>query len=450
MMISIGIDVGTTTICGVAADAENGDLLKSITLDNDSFINNDIVYEKAQNPERIFELITKILDDLFNEFETIVSIGISNQMHGILYVDNNGNALSPLYIWQDERGNEKFNSSKTYAEHLSEIAGYTVAAGFGLTTHYYNLLNNNVPANAVKICTVGDYIAMRLCKQNSPVMHISNAASLGVFNIKNNEFDVEKLKLAKIDTSILPKVISDFNILGEYKGAGVCVAVGDNQASFIGSVIGDNALLINVGTGAQVSVCTNNTKSADGVEIRPLFGEKRICVGASLCGGRAYALLENFFKECLSYFGNTTADDLYKKMDSLALSEEKTEPLKISTLFCGTRNNPALRGGVENLGIENFTPKAFVCGVLNGIADELENFYKSMNVDIIPKIIVGSGNGIRKNEPLKKLLSERFNMQLLIPKNREEASFGAMIASLVASGVYKDVETAENNLVKLI
>ena len=34
----IGLDIGTTTICGIAVDADTGRLLKSVTLDNDSFI----------------------------------------------------------------------------------------------------------------------------------------------------------------------------------------------------------------------------------------------------------------------------------------------------------------------------------------------------------------------------------------------------------------------------
>ena len=34
----IGLDIGTTTICGIAVDAQSGELLKSKTLDNGSFI----------------------------------------------------------------------------------------------------------------------------------------------------------------------------------------------------------------------------------------------------------------------------------------------------------------------------------------------------------------------------------------------------------------------------
>ena len=37
--------------------------------------------------------------------EDIAVIGITGQMHGIVYTDCNGMAISPLYTWQDGRGN---------------------------------------------------------------------------------------------------------------------------------------------------------------------------------------------------------------------------------------------------------------------------------------------------------------------------------------------------------
>ena len=46
----IGLDIGTTTICGIAVDAESGKLLKSITLDNDSFIDGK-PFEKYSRPK---------------------------------------------------------------------------------------------------------------------------------------------------------------------------------------------------------------------------------------------------------------------------------------------------------------------------------------------------------------------------------------------------------------
>ena len=44
-------------------------------------------------------------------------------MHGIVYIDGHGNALSPLITWQDGRGDLSYRDGLTYAEHLSKASG---------------------------------------------------------------------------------------------------------------------------------------------------------------------------------------------------------------------------------------------------------------------------------------------------------------------------------------
>ena len=81
----IGLDIGTTTICGIAVDAQSGELLKSKTLDNGSFIGGK-PFEKIQSPEMIIEKVTAIAAELFEEFQPVCAIGITGQMHGIVYL----------------------------------------------------------------------------------------------------------------------------------------------------------------------------------------------------------------------------------------------------------------------------------------------------------------------------------------------------------------------------
>ena len=77
-----------------------------------------------------------------------------------------------------------------------------------------------------------------------------------------------------------------------YKDIPVTVAIGDNQASFLGAAGSENnTLLVNMGTGGQISVLTDQYFETEGIEARPFLGGKYLLVGASLCGGKAYALL---------------------------------------------------------------------------------------------------------------------------------------------------------------
>ena len=303
-MKAIGLDIGTTTICGVVLDGERGEVLYSKTLPNDTAAECKNRFERTQDPEKIWVRIRQILNEMSQQHPDADSIGLTGQMHGILYVDAQGEAVSPLYTWQDESGNCIQKENKTYAEVLTERTGYFAATGFGMTTYYYHQVNGIVPERAAHLCTIGDYIAMKLTGSKVPVITVSNAASLGLFNLEKGELDLEAARKAGLDTTLFPKVVKGEVQVGTvtgqtaYEGIPVGAALGDNQASVIGTVkVPEKTVLVNVGTGSQISVGSRKYVPDASVELRPLTEQDYIFVGACLCGGRAYAALEQFFRQ---------------------------------------------------------------------------------------------------------------------------------------------------------
>ena len=97
MLRFIGLDIGTTTISAVCIDGENGTVLKAVTVDNDTVIESDNPVRRMQDAEKIKEKVLKIKDDLVKEFSPIDAIGVTGQMHGVVYIDAEGKAVSPLY-----------------------------------------------------------------------------------------------------------------------------------------------------------------------------------------------------------------------------------------------------------------------------------------------------------------------------------------------------------------
>lgn len=419
----IGIDIGTTSICGIVFDTDKKTIVKSETLPNKSFIKSENSFEKIQNPSVIMETVYELLES----FETgdISAIGFSGQMHGIVYTDENANAVSPLYIWQDERAALEYKDGKSYAQTLGCFAGY------GLATDFYNEKNGLVPENAKYLCTIADYAVMQLCGLKKPLVHITNAASLGCFDVERNVFTT--------DNSRLPDVTAEFKAAGEYKSIPVCVALGDNQASFIGSVSNADDALINVGTGSQISWLSKSLVNADGVENRPFDGKRYLAAGCALCGGRAFAMLEKLFREIATLASETEINSLYPQIDKLL--ENKTETtLSADCRFCGTRNDPSVRGGIYSISENNFTAADIALAVLNGMADELYQMYS--NGGKRAERLVCSGNGIRKNAALRRVVSNLFGCEIKIPLFEEEASFGAALAASVACGFSKDIAEA--------
>lgn len=427
-MCILGIDVGTTSISVVVVTIADGKVLESVTVKNDAFIQSDKKGERIQDVGNIVQKVLTITAELTERFD-VKCIGVTGQMHGILYYDKRGKAVSPLYTWQDERALIPLKSGKSSVEEIFELTGYNVPSGYGIATHYYNMKNGLVPTDAVGLCTIGDYIVCSLVGL-VPKMHASNGASLGLFNLKINRFDEDALKKVGISPKFIPPVTSSARIAGIYNGIPVAVAVGDNQASFIGSVSDiDNGLLLNVGTGSQVSATTEYRDNLELCELRPLLGSKYLAVGSALCGGRAYAILEKFFASFAKELG--VEADQYAIMEKLASSA--TTSLKVTTTFSGTRKNPDSKGSISNIDEDNFTPSALTLGFIHGIVDELYGFAKELGKKTL---LVGSGNGIKKNPILSSYAEKLFDAELKTPENNEEAAIGACLFAGVSSGIF--------------
>lgn len=416
-MNSIGIDIGTTTISGVILN-EEGDILYRKTIANDSFIETGIDGERIQDVHLIIEKACCLLDECMGQYDDIQSIGLTGQMHGILYLNQEGKAISPLYTWQDNRGQYLLSQMNSFLKQ-------PVASGYGLVTHIACKQQGNVPVEAVSLCTIMDYLGMVLTNRKTPLMHISNGASLGFWNLENNTFDVENLQKWDVSKDFLPELTAEIVALGKYKNVPIYVALGDNQASFLGTVGNqENVCLVNMGTGGQVSMLVDHLVQAKGIETRPLTSQRYLLVGASLCGGRAYAILEKFFRTYV-YASTGIEKSQYEVMEKFASMIEETT-LEVCTTFDGTRINPLQKGSISQMTEDNFIPEHFIFGTLQGMVRELFEMYQSMGIEA--SSIMASGNGIRKNKTLQKITQATFQLPLTLGKYEEEAACGAALS----------------------
>ncbi len=424
----LGIDIGTTSVCAVVID-ENGGLLRSLTQSN------TFGYAKGparmQNADGIAQKCREICAELSAAYP-IASIGVSGQMHGILYVNAEGAALSPLYSWQDERGNLPADDG-SYAEELSRRSGCRVSTGYGCCSVYYDVRNGAVPPDAAAFCTIGDYVAMQLCGRKAPLVHDSCAASLGLFDLQNRCWDEDAIQKAGMPRAIFPRVTDRVEALGlTPTGATVYTCIGDNQASVYGSVRDESAFLLNIGTGSQISMISRTYVKPPVGEVRPYLNGAYLVAGCPLCGGYSYRLLKDFFD---SVAGEVSYDTMNAwALSALAAQERGTlRTPAIAPTFRGTREDPARRASITGLSEANFNAPALTLGVLKGISGELREFYTAFAALLGERTwAVGAGNAVRLNEALRRVLREDFGCEVSIPAHTEEASFGAARAAAQA------------------
>ena len=161
-MKAIGIDIGTTTISMVVLDTDKQVVLDSRTVSNGTFLDTGREWERIQDTEQIVPKVMEVLEELLGHYNDIKTIGLTGQMHGIVYVNKEGKCVSPLYTWQDGRGNLPGKDGLTLTERIEKQTGISVYTGYGLVTHLYQCEMGAVPKDAAAICTIGDYMGMCL------------------------------------------------------------------------------------------------------------------------------------------------------------------------------------------------------------------------------------------------------------------------------------------------
>ena len=360
----------------------------------------------------------------------VTEIGVTGQMHGVLAWS--GTEHSGLENWQSPLA----QTSGTL-KRITRIPGCeNLASGFGFAT----LAVSGWRRQYRHAATIMDYFAALLTRRKTPATDPTNAASWGLWNIRRGDWNRNAIRALEIPEEILPQIVPSGSCLGplcrewsERLGIPadipVRVPLGDNPAALLGSGgVPETDLFLTVGTGAQLAFIPNGkeAESCGALELRPFPGGRLLAVSASLCGGKAMEVLADFIGDVLNSFSvSVPRGEIYRK-----LSEEVPEgisPLTVSTHFTGERNNPALRGGIAGIGMDNlrFHPlcRAWCEGILNAL---LNGFPQTVLTE--RRRLVVNGNAIRKSPLFRQVIRERFpDLENILPENCEEAACGAAI-----------------------
>jgi sugar (pentulose or hexulose) kinase len=468
----LGIDLGTTTITALALDTEQGDILTCHTEPNRA--ETTAAADKAQGfsewdmgamADTARVCLRGVAQRLGDRCGELAGIGLTGQQHGVILVDRRLVPITPFINWQDRRGEQTVaGNDKTYvrqaAERLGEDAprrtGCKLAAGYLAVTLFWMQQTDALP-RAGTACFASDYLGALLTGR-APVTDPTLGASSGVFNILTRDWDLDLLAALDLPRSLFPEVRESGEALGPLTpamakatglatGLPVFVGIGDNQASFLGSVADHReTVLVNVGTGGQVAAVINQCHYDPLLETRPFPQGGYLLVCAGLCGGRSYAVLENFFREVAARFGTARADKaLYQTMNLLAAEVPPgANGLRCEPFFTGTRHQPELRASWSGISAENFTPAHMTRALLEGMARAFRTGYEAIG-RYLPsprRRLVGAGNGLRENAVLAEIVARELGLPLAVPLHREEAAFGAALLAAVGAGIVPNLAAA--------
>ncbi|MCE5259176.1 MAG: hypothetical protein LLG44_08985, partial [Chloroflexi bacterium] len=466
MTLLLGLDIGTTHIgAGVFEPGAPSRLVASLQLPNTAAYYED---DRAElDLGALFALVQRTLrqatDALGSRAADIAGIGITGQQHGLALLGRDNQPLAPAITWQDRRTLQPDADNRTTLARFIEQAGgleafYPMgcipAAGY-LGSSLYWLQQHTLPDNATA-CLIPDAVCAYLAGAR-PMTDPTDAGSTALYDLERGEWSRSILQNLHISLGLLAPVAPSGSLAGCLgpdvaaatglkAGLPVAVALGDNQASFLGSVrTPETSLLLNVGTGAQCSAMADTFTRLDGLDTRSFPGGRYLLVGAGLFGGRSYAYLQNLFQQVArQLLGIAAPPELYEQMNALAAAVPSgCDGLRCLPLFSGTRADPKLRASFTGISADNLTPGHLTRALLEGMCEVFYSFAEHMQPCIGRRdVLVGAGNGIRRNPVLCQILAGRWGVPLHLPAWEEEATVGAALCAAVAIGYVHNWEAA--------
>lgn len=447
----VGFDFGTTSLSAIVINLNNKKIEKELCYTTHAYLPFEDTRKKEQSLTILSGLFYKMLDDIHTtDGIQIISYGFTGQMHGIIGLNCNNEAVTNLVTWQDKSGSIILPSGKSLLEEVQSCTDEALAEGYGIIT-LYKWINHEKRTDIVSFCTVADYFAGQLAKAPANLMDATNAHSVGLFDIQMLNWNRSTIRKLNLEQIRFPEITSGPHIIGymnpEAENRPVACSIGDNQASFLGSVVNPSvSILLNAGTGTQLSCLIKKEeisiykKYADGFEtqLRPYNKDSFLLATSFINGGSVYKSLFNFFREVGSeLLGMKNLDEasLWKQMEVAGQSAFEAEnQLQISPLLDGQRKDLSIRGSISGLSVSNFHPGYFVAGFLNGLAEHYKTgFFPELEKRT--KYICGSGNGLKRNALFRKSIEKTFGRPLYTVSYNEEAAVGAALNGSIATGI---------------
>jgi xylulokinase len=279
-MYSLGIDIGSSSIKASILELRTNKVLASDFYPKQEM---EIIAHKAgwaeQNPDTWWDNIKILLKDLFSDTKIdskkIKFIGISYQMHGLVTVDKDGNALRPSIIWCDSRAVE-IGKKASLELGVKKIESLLNSPG-NFTASKLKWVQENEPEIYRKIFKVmlpGDYIAYKL---TGSFVTTKSGLSEGIFwDFKKEEISEELLSYYNIDKNLIPEIVDTFSNQGKIS-IEIAKELQLNEDAIIAYRAGDqpnNALSLNVFNSGEVAATAGTSGVVYGISDELKFDRK--------------------------------------------------------------------------------------------------------------------------------------------------------------------------------
>lgn len=460
MKYVIGIDIGTSGTKTVLFD-ENGRALRSSTVEYPLYQPKNGYAE--QNPADWFNAAAETVKTVISQTDvnSIVGVGLSGQMHGLVMLDEKNEVIRPSIIWCDQRtaAECKEITEKVGAKKLIEITANPALTGF--TASKILWVRNNEPENYQKcrhILLPKDYVRFKMTGVYAT--EVSDASGMQLLDIAKRCWSDEVLKALDIDRALLPEVYESPEITGYISDEFSCLTglpagipvvggAGDNAAAAVGTgVAEDGKAFTTIGTSGVVFAHTSQMKIDPHGRIHTFCAAVPGCwhvMGVTQGAGLSLKWFRDNFCTSEKETAKLMNCDEYYLMDM----EAKTVPIGADRLFylpylMGERTphlDPDARGvffGISAVHTKKHMLRAVMEGVAYSLRDCVEVF-REIGIEATDMTACGGGG---KSPLWRQMLADLYGCNVKTTVISEGPALGVAILALVGAGVYKSVQEA--------
>ncbi len=455
MKAILAIDQGTTSTRAIAFSVSGKKLFSSQLEIKQYFPKNGWV---EHNPNEIWLKTLKVIKNVSGKCKRkkikIVTIGITNQRETtVLWDKTNGKPVYNAIVWQDRRTEDFCNRLKVKNKELiiRKKTGLFLDPYFSASKIKWIIDNIPKAKRLIKekkllFGTIDTFLIWKLTNGKVHASDATNACRTMLFNINNNKWDNEILKLFGISKDILPEVKNSADNFGVTKksiiGKSISIngVIGDQQAATIGQCcFSAGSVKSTYGTGAFVMMNTGTKK---------IFSKNKLLT--TICyrinNKNTYALEGSIF---VAGAGVQWVRDKLKlinnayETEKIAKSKKNNNGVYLVPAFTGLGApywSPNSRGLLSGL-TRNTDWKDIVRAVIESVAYQSFDLFKAMNNDGLKPKVVKVDGGMVSNNWFSQFLSDILDIKVIRPKINETTALGAAFIAGLYTGEFNSFKS---------
>lgn len=394
------------------------------------------------------------------------AIGLTNQRETTLvWSKSTGAPLHNALVWMDVRTSsicrkleKELSGGRT---HFVETCGLPISTYFSAVKLLWLIENVDAVRNAVEsgdalFGTIDTWLIWNLTGGVNGGLHVtdvSNASRTMLMNLKTLEWDKPTLETLGIPAKILPKIVSNSEIIGKIAegwpipGVPISGCLGDQHAAMLGqacrkgeakSTYGTGAFIL-LNTGEEIVHSKNGLLSTLAFKLGPLSPTNYALEGSIAIAGAAVQWLRDGLG-VINHAG---------EIEELASKVESSGGVYFVPAFNGLFA-PWWRDDARGvcIGITRFTTRAHIArAVLESMCFQVRDVLESMKKDALEKgepkseseeFLLRVDGGAAVNNLLMQTQADLLGSSVVRPADIETTALGAAYAAGLAVGVWKE------------